>query len=78
MPLELVGKGVDMVSRLDYTTQLSDSPTVCGDSPVRALVICTFGYWIEHHIGAIGLYKPVNTFSSKYNGNVISSSKHRF
>ena len=31
-PLELVGKGVDVVSRLDYTTQLSDSPTVCRGS----------------------------------------------
>ena len=33
---------------------------------------------IEHHIGAIGLYKSIDTFSSKYNGDVISSSKHRF
>ena len=32
MPLELVGKGVDVVSRLDYTTLLSDSPTVCRGS----------------------------------------------
>jgi hypothetical protein len=26
MSLGLVGKGVDMVSRLDYTTQLTDVP----------------------------------------------------
>ena len=27
------------------------------------------------HIGTIGLYKPVDTFSSKYNGDMISFSK---
>ena len=32
MPLELLGKGVDVVSKLDYTTQLSDSLTVCRGS----------------------------------------------
>ena len=31
-PLELVGKGIDVVSRLDYTTLLSDSPMVCRGS----------------------------------------------
>jgi len=40
MPLELVGKDVDVVSRLDYTTQLSDSPTVCRGS--RQVVIAMF------------------------------------
>ena len=40
MPLELVGKGVDVVSRLDYTTQLSDSPMVCRGS--RQVVTALF------------------------------------
>ena len=80
MPLELVGKGVDVVSRLDYTTQLSYSPMVCRGS--RQVVTALFEPFSNPildraHIGATGLYKSVDTFSSKYNGDVISS-KHRF
>ena len=84
MPLELVGKGVDVVSRLDYTTQLSDSLTICRGSRqvvtalFEPLVILHVRILYRAHIGATGLYKPVDTFSSKYNGDVISSSKHRF
>ena len=40
MPLELVGKDVDVVSRLDYIIQLSDSPTVCRGS--RQVVTALF------------------------------------
>ena len=84
MPLDLVGKGVDVVSRLDYTTQLSDSPTVCRGS--RQVVTALFEpfrilhVWISDraHIGTTGLHKSVDTFSSKYNGDVISSFRHRF
>ena len=50
-----------------------------GDSPVRALVILHI--WILDRariIGAISLYNPVKTSSSKYNDDVISSSRHRF
>jgi len=47
MPLELVGKGVDMVSRLDYTTQLSDSPTVCRGS--RQVVTAMFELLVILH-----------------------------
>ena len=81
MPLKLVGKGVGVVSRLDYTTQLSDSLTVCRGS--RQVVTALFEPFSNPPrsdirwstiIGAIGLFKPVDTFSSKYNGDVISSS----
>ena len=40
MPLELVGNSVDVVSRLDYTTLLSDSPIVCRGS--RQVVTALF------------------------------------
>ena len=40
MPLELVGNSVDVVSRLDYTTLLSDSLTVCRGS--RQVVTALF------------------------------------
>ena len=74
-----------MVSRLDYTTQLSDSPTICRGS--RQVVIALFRALVILHvrildrariIEAIGLYKLVETSSSKYNGDVISTSKYRF
>ena len=50
-----------------------------GDSPVRALVILHIRILDRARItGTISLYKSVETCSSKYNGDVISSSRHRF
>ena len=66
-----------MVSRLDYTTQLSDSPMVCrGSQQVVTALFEPFSNPPRSDIGqstiigAIGLFKPVDTFSSKYNGKV--------